>query len=116
MPHQSTQHIRNSIQQLIHQTELASQNYQRLLQQEQQNAQQLEQLAQRERQAANTIQTALQGHQVAIQQLQSMMQACNQIDNNTVNYLPNNSHLVHNQNYAAQAQPGLGFNIYTDNR
>lgn len=104
MSHQSVQQLRNTIQQLMHQTEQASANYVHLLHQEQQNAQQLEQLAQRERQAAQMIQNALQGHQLAVQQMQSMLQACNQIEHSAITPNPAYSY-GSNQSYAAHYQP-----------
>nr|WP_286672492.1 hypothetical protein [Cohnella hashimotonis] len=72
------------IQQLVSQTQQASQMYQQLQQQEQQNASRLEELAQREHKAAQIIQQTLHGHQTAIQQLQQVSQICRQLEQ-TVN-------------------------------
>ncbi|EJY56761.1 AMP-dependent synthetase and ligase [Alicyclobacillus hesperidum URH17-3-68] len=70
---------RQTVQQLMQQTQQASMQYQQMMQQELQNAQTLEQLAQRERQAAQMIQQALQGHQMVMQQLQHIQQMCDRL-------------------------------------
>ncbi|TBL79111.1 hypothetical protein [Paenibacillus thalictri] len=89
-------------QQLINQTQQASQNYQMLLQQEQQNAQHLEELAQREQRAAQMIQTALQGHQMAIQQLQHVTQLCKQVEQS-----------VQSQSFNSTAMPQQQYPMYS---
>lgn len=83
---QNTVQIEQLAQQLIQQTNAASQKYQQLLQQEQQNAARLQELAKIEQHAANVIQTALQGHQTAVQQLQQIINLAHQAHSATNSY------------------------------
>lgn len=78
MTHTNTMQIEQLAQQLIQQTNAATQKYQQLLQQEQQNAARLLELSKIEQHAAHVIQTALQGHQTAVQQLQQIVSLAHQ--------------------------------------
>lgn len=95
--------IESAVQQLIQQTQQATEMYQQMLRQEQENAAVLQQLAQREQQATHTIQTALQGHQTAIQQLNSITNLCHQVSQ-TMSTLQNTDYLQNNsQNFTTQS-------------
>ncbi|EPY05479.1 hypothetical protein PAALTS15_19978 [Paenibacillus alvei TS-15] len=86
MTHTNTVQIEQLAQQLIQQTNAASQKYQQLLHQEQQNAVRLQELAKIEQHAAHVIQTALQGHQTAVQQLQQIISLAHQTHTAPTNY------------------------------
>lgn len=78
--HQAINQCRQVTQQLIQQTQQASNMYRQMLNKEQQNITMLEQMVQRERQAVQTIQQSLQGHDLAIQRCQEVIAMCNQLE------------------------------------
>ncbi|MBD8499160.1 AMP-dependent synthetase and ligase [Paenibacillus arenosi] len=115
MTHTNTYQIEQLAQQLIQQTNAATQKYQQLLQQEQQNAARLQELAKIEQHAANVIQTALQGHQTAIQQLQQIIHLAHQAHAASSGY-PSTGLVAHVQpqvNYIHHSVPNVNSTSYT---
>ncbi|WP_036604772.1 hypothetical protein [Paenibacillus assamensis] len=114
MTHTNTYQIEQLAQQLIQQTNAASQKYQQLLQQEQQNAARLQELAKIEQHAANVIQTALQGHQTAVQQLQQIIHLAHQAHSVQGGYASTGlvAHVQPHVNYIEQSNQHAGSNVY----
>ncbi|WP_186580631.1 hypothetical protein [Aquibacillus kalidii] len=76
---QQLNQCRQTVQQLINQTQQSSHQYRQMLHQEHSNIQMLQQILSHEQQAAQVIQNALKEHENAIQQCQQVLNICNQI-------------------------------------